>query len=88
MKRLVFKTNDEYMLDISQRIKKIRKEMKISREKLSIISGVPTPTIRRFEDTGNISLYSLVGIVSALGYENELDNFCSKIIYKDIKDID
>lgn len=37
-----------------------RKEMKLSRQALAETSGVPAPTIKRFESTGQISLRQLL----------------------------
>lgn len=37
-------------------LKAQRKKAKISREKLAVKSGVPAPTIKKFETTGQISL--------------------------------
>lgn len=37
-------------------LKTKRKDAKLSREKLALKSGVPAPTIKKFESTGQISL--------------------------------
>lgn len=37
-------------------LRKQRKTAKLSREKLAVLSGVPAPTIKKFETTGDISL--------------------------------
>lgn len=37
-------------------LKTKRKDAKLSREKLALKSGVPAPTIKKFETTGQISL--------------------------------
>lgn len=37
-------------------LKTKRKQAKLSREKLAVKSGVPAPTIKKFENTGQISL--------------------------------
>lgn len=41
-------------------IQQRRKEMKLSRQALAEKSGVPAPTIKRFESTGQISLRQLL----------------------------
>jgi len=51
---------------IKERFVKRRKAMKISREKLSRISGVSYGSIRRFEETGQISLASLLGLANVV----------------------
>jgi len=45
---------------IAQNHKKKRKWMRHSRKKAAELSGVPASTIRRFEDTGEISLRQLL----------------------------
>lgn len=49
-----------------------RLEKGVSRKYLSELTGVPAPTIERFETTGKISLESFVKIVCALDYFDEL----------------
>lgn len=87
MRKLIFKSSDEYMLEVAGRIKETRKVLKYSREKLSIISGVPTSTIRRFENTGEISFRSLVDILTALNFNDDIDQIAANIPYKNIKDL-
>lgn len=48
------------------RVKKKRKQMKLSQRRLSEKSGVTYSSIRRFETTGEISLSSLLKIAHAL----------------------
>lgn len=47
---------------LGERVKNLRKDRKMSRAKLAEFSGVPAPTIRKFEQTGRISLESLLKI--------------------------
>jgi hypothetical protein len=51
---------------ISENAKKLRLQKELKRDTLSAISGVPTPSIVRFETTGEISLSSLLKIAHAL----------------------
>lgn len=73
-KALQFVTYYEKQLEIAKRLVLIRKIRKISQQKLSILSGVPYASIRRFEKTGDISLASLVKIALALQLYDDLDN--------------
>lgn len=41
---------------LAEYLKTRRKQAKLSREKLAVKSGVPAPTIKKFETTGHISL--------------------------------
>ena len=48
-------------------VRHLRKQRKWSREKLSSFCGVPAPTIKRFETSGEISLRQFLLIASSLG---------------------
>ena len=68
------KTPDTYMLQIAQREKVIRKKEKLSRAELSEKSNVSYGSLKRFEETGNISLASLIKIAIALDCIDEFEN--------------
>lgn len=55
-------------------IRALRKERKLSRAKLSEISGVAYASIRKFEETGSISLESLLMLSKALGRLDEFES--------------
>ena len=59
-------TPEEIKKLISQNAKKLRLQKKLKRDTLSELSGVPTPSIVRFESIGEISLSSLLKIAYAL----------------------
>ena len=56
------------------RVKKKRKQMKISQRELAQKSGVTYSSIRRFETTGEISLSSLLKIAHALNSLKDFEN--------------
>ena len=85
---LQFVTYDEKQLEIAKRFITIRKNKKISQQRLSILSGVSYASIRRFEKTGDISLSSLVKLALALQLYDDLDNlFSNHQKYKSIEEI-
>ena len=85
---LEFVTYYEKQLEISQRFKTIRKNRKVSQQRLSELSGVSYASIRRFEKTGDISLASLVKLALALRLYDDLDNlFKIQKEYKSIEDV-
>lgn len=85
---LEFVTYYEKQLEISQRFKTIRKNRKVSQQRLSELSGVSYASIRRFEKTGDISLASLVKLALALQLYDDLDNlFKIRKEYKSIEDV-
>lgn len=78
----------EKQLEISQRFKIIRKNRKVSQQRLSELSGVSYASIRRFEKTGDISLTSLVKLALALQLYDDLDNlFKIQKEYKSIEEV-
>ena len=70
---LLFETYFEKQQEVAERLRRYRKERKISRERLSVLSGVPYATIRRFEKTGDISLASFFKILLGLGLSDQID---------------
>ena len=53
--------------ELATSLKNKRKWLKHSREKASELSGVPVPTLRRFENTGEISLRQLLMLCQVYG---------------------
>jgi transcriptional regulator with XRE-family HTH domain len=85
---LQFVTYYEKQLEIAKRFIVIRKNKKVSQQRLSVISGVSYASIRRFEKTGDISFASLVKIAMALQLYDDLDNlFKNRQTYKSIEEI-
>ena len=75
------------LLEIAQREKALRKKKQLTQVQLAKKSGVSLGSLRRFEQTGNISLESLVAICFALGCEEELDTLFSKQAYSSIQEV-
>lgn len=67
------KTPPEIERQIAERIRDIRKRRKISQQKLSELSGVSLGSLKRFEQSGEISLLSLIKIAIALDISEELE---------------
>ena len=87
MDRYMWKTNDEIMYDLASRVKNIRKRRSITQQQLSYMSGVSYGSIKRFETSGEISLYSLIRITRALDIIDEIDNLFTQVEYKSIEEI-
>ncbi len=62
----------DLMAELAKRVQRRRLEKALSREALSAMSGVPAPTIAKFEQKHTISLASFVAIAKALGYTDEV----------------
>lgn len=67
------KTPKQVMLQLGERVRQLRKVKKISRQELADRSGVPAPTLRKFEQTGIVSLESLLKLVTILGRLEEFE---------------
>lgn len=74
------KTPVEIDTAIARRIRAIRRRRKISQKKLSEKSGVSLGSVKRFEQSGEISLLSLTKIAFALEIDNELAH-----LFEDVK---
>jgi len=72
---------------LAVRFRKRRKESGLSQRELSRRSGVSYGSIRRFESSGEISLFSLLKISSAIGCLEEFNGLCSTPIIKNLKDM-
>lgn len=65
----------------------LRRKMKISQSKLSSITGVSLGSIKRFEQTGEISLHSFARIAIALNCDESLIKIFKKEYYASIMDV-
>jgi len=70
----VFTTCDDVLDTLARQMKKRRLEKGFTRTSLQTMTGVPAPTIARFETFSKISLESFVKLAMALGYQDELIN--------------
>ena len=82
MINLFQKTWGEINTDIAKRMAQLRKRKKISQKELAERSGVSLGSLKRFEQTGEISLQSLTKLALALGVEGELDNLFTDVPFE------
>lgn len=69
---------EELLEVLAKNLKKRRLEKGLSREALTVISGVPTPTIAKFEQKHMISLLSFVRLAKVLGYTDSIKMLLSE----------
>jgi len=81
-------TVEDLMLELSRNLQKRRLEKNMSRTMLSQLSGVPAPTIVRFEKTHKISLASYVALSKALGYSEEIKSLLAEPKYATMQDLE
>lgn len=81
------KTWIEINTELAKRVVRLRKRKKISQKDLAVRSGVSLGSLKRFEQTGEISLQSLTKIAIALGVEGELDHLFENVPFESIEEI-
>ena len=81
------KTSEEISRAFAARLAAIRKKQHYTQQSLALKSGVSLGSLKRFEQTGEISFVSLVKIAIALGLEGEIDNLFKIGIPTSIKEV-
>ena len=87
MSALVWETAEELNQKLAERVRNIRRRRSISQQKLADMSGVSYGSIKRFEQTGQISLLSLTRIAMALDIAGELRNLFTEVPYRDNQEV-
>ena len=87
MINLYQKTWNEIDNDIANRMVKLRKRRKITQQALAAKSGVSLGSIKRFEQSGEISLQSLTKLAIALEVEGELDTLFDSVPFQSIEEV-
>ena len=87
MINLYQKTWSEINNEIAGKIIRLRKRKKISQKELALRSGVSLGSVKRFEQSGEISLQSLSKIAIALGVEDELLNLFDDVPFESIEEV-
>ena len=77
----------EIFIDIAQKIVRLRKRKKITQKQLAARSGVSLGSLKRFEQSGEISLQSLTKIAIALDVENELEDLFNNVPFASIEEV-
>lgn len=81
-------TTDDILRKLSSDFRIRRLERGISRKSISQASGVPTPTIAKFEKEAKISLQSFISLCKALGYSDGLLRLLEKPLYSNIDELE
>ena len=87
MINLYQKTWKEINTEIAEIMVQLRKRKKLSQKSLALRSGVSLGSLKRFEQTGEISLQSLTKIAIALEVEGELEELFSKVLFASIDEV-
>ncbi|MDR2616865.1 MAG: helix-turn-helix domain-containing protein [Endomicrobium sp.] len=73
--------------NLANRVRKRRKEIKLSQLMLSCKSQVSLGSIKRFERSGEISLSSLLRIAVVLDYEADFNQLFTRRNYQNLDEI-
>ncbi len=76
------------MQQLAQRLQKRRLEKGLSRQALSDLSGVPAPTIARFEQHYAISMRQYLDLAITMGYADEVKNLMDEPKYKSLDELE
>ncbi len=79
-------TEQSILTDLVTRFKKRRKEMGLTQRQMAERSGVTYASLRRFEQTGEISFVSLIKLAKALRCMDDFNGLFKTPIIKDLKD--
>ena len=81
-------TADDLAARLSGNLKRRRLEKGLSRSALSMMSGVPVPTIAKFEQHHSISLIGFLALAKALGYTDALKSLLAEPVYTTMEELD
>ena len=81
-------SSGELMQQLAERLKARRLEKGLSRQALAEISGVPAPTIARFEQQYAISMRQYIDLAITLGYAEQLQVLMQEPIYKTMEELE
>ncbi len=81
-------STDDVLRLLATQLKARRLERGLSREALSMMSGVPVPTITKFEQKATISLKQYVAISKALGYKEKVKEVMAEPIYRTMAELE
>lgn len=87
MINLYQKTWNEINIEIANRMIQLRKRKKISQKELAARSGVSLGSLKRFEQTGEISLQSFTKLAIALEVEEELESLFNDVPFGSIEEV-
>jgi len=87
MIELILQNPRQVAKELAQRVKQRRTERHITQPQLAAKSGVALASLRRFEQTGQISLQSLLQIAYALECLDEFNSLFSQPHWRSIDDM-
>ncbi len=86
--RFFLKTPESVAEELGARLKALRLARKWKRATLATRSGVTEASLRRFEQTGKVSLDNLLKLMSALGRIDEIDGLLTPPAARSISELE
>ncbi|MBC8442279.1 MAG: helix-turn-helix transcriptional regulator [Deltaproteobacteria bacterium] len=81
------KTPEETSTDLSKKVKTLRLLKKWKRSTLALRSGVTQSSLRRFEQTGKVSLNHFLKLIHALGRLDETESLLNLPAAQSLKEL-
>lgn len=83
----IWETPSEIARNLAKKIKNIRKRRKITQKQMAQRCNVSYGALKKFEQTGEISLLSLIKITMELGLTNEINELFTEPVYLSIDEV-
>ena len=83
----IWDTPSDIALRLARKLRSIRKRRKITQKQLAARSNVSYATLRKFEQTGQISLESFVKLTMELGVVSEINDLFTQPVYNSIEEV-
>ena len=83
----MWETPSEIALNLAKRVKKIRKRKKLTQVQLAQRCNVSYGALKKFEQTGEISLISLIKIAMELNVSDEIKDLFTEPVYISIEEV-
>jgi transcriptional regulator with XRE-family HTH domain len=80
-------TPSDIAVRLAGKIKRIRKRKKITQKQLAARSNVSYASLKKFEQTGQISLESFIKLVMELGLIDEINSLFEQPVYSSIEEV-
>jgi len=87
LEEYIWETPTEVDKTLAGRVKKIRKRKKITQKELAERANVSYGALKKFEQTGDISLKSLTKIAMELGLINEIKGLFQNTVYNSLDEV-
>lgn len=83
----VWETPSEIALNLAKRVRGIRRKKKITQKQLAGRCNVSYGALKKFEQTGEISLISLIKIAMELNLTDEINALFTTPVYASIEEV-